>query len=140
MNRDLVRDSILRAADLDFARSGGPGGQNVNKVNSKAIARVRFTDIEGLSPREIEHARERLGSRITQADEIVVSAEDERDQAKNRERALERLAALVVAAAAIPKRRRPTRPTLASKERRLDSKRARSDSKKGRGSVGREDD
>ncbi|MEN6364448.1 MAG: alternative ribosome rescue aminoacyl-tRNA hydrolase ArfB [Rectinema sp.] len=139
MNRERIRASIASAARIDYSRSGGPGGQNVNKVNSKATARITLDEIDGLSERERAHAVERLGSRITVAGELVVAADDERDQPRNRELALSRLAALVEGAAAIPRVRRPTKPTRASRERRLSSKKAHSErkiSRSGRGDAG----
>jgi len=132
MNESLVRSSILAKARLDYARSGGPGGQNVNKVNSKAVARVELALVEGLSEAERERAAALLASRLTTSGELVVSSDEERDQPRNREAALARLAALVIGAARLPKRRRPTKPTRASRERRLESKRLRSERKAGR--------
>ena len=129
MNLELLRSSIEAKVQLDYARSGGPGGQNVNKVNSKAIARVRLDELEGLSPAEAALAAERLAGRISLAGELIVQAEEERDQGRNREVALSRLFSLVSVAARIPKIRRPTKPTRGSRERRLASKRVRSTSK-----------
>lgn len=135
MNADLVRESIERLTSLSFARSGGPGGQNVNKVNSKVVARIALGDIEGLSEAERAHAALRLAGRLTNEGELVVQADEERDQPGNRRRALQRLVALVLAAAALPRRRTPTKPTRASRERRLASKKAASAIKRGRGAT-----
>jgi len=129
MNLELLRASIESKAELDFARSGGPGGQNVNKVNSKAIARIRLDEVEGLSIAEAAQAFSRLASRLTTLGELIVQADEERDQGRNREAALARLLALVSGAARLPKQRRATKPTRASRERRLASKRTRSASK-----------
>jgi ribosome-associated protein len=129
MNLELLRSSIEKKASLDFARSGGPGGQNVNKVNSKAIARVRLADLEGLGPAEAALASTRLAARLTLEGELVVQADEERDQPRNREAAIARLFAIIAGAARLPKPRKATKPTRASKERRLSSKRVRSTSK-----------
>ena len=129
MNLDRLRASIETGAELDFARSGGPGGQNVNKVNSKAIARIRLDRVEGLSAAEAAQAAQRLASRLTTAGELIVQADEERDQGRNREAAVARLVVLVSGAARLAKPRRATRPTRGSKERRLASKRERGSSK-----------
>jgi ribosome-associated protein len=129
VNLDRLRASIETGAELDFARSGGPGGQNVNKVNSKAIARIRLDRVEGLSAAEAAQAAQRLASRLTTAGELIVQADEERDQGRNREAAVARLVVLVSGAARLAKPRRATRPTRGSKERRLASKRERGSSK-----------
>lgn len=130
MNLERLRASIETGAELDFARSGGPGGQNVNKVNSKAIARIRLDQVEGLSAAETAQAALRLASRLTTAGELIVQADEERDQGRNREAAVARLVALIAGAARLAKPRRATKPTRGSKERRLASKRVRGSSKK----------
>lgn len=139
MNRERLRLSVEANATFEYTRSGGPGGQNVNKVNSKAIARISLGAVEGLSEAERSHARVRLASRLTNGDELVVSVDEERDQVRNRGIALARLVTLLESAAAIPKPRRPTKPSRASREKRLASKRIDSDKKRRRGGAGRED-
>ena len=116
------------ALDWSFARSGGPGGQNVNKVNTKAELRVELSAIRGLDPQALARLR-RLAGRFLLDDAIQIVAQSERTQARNRSIAIERLAELVVAAQVVPKTRRPTRPSRAAKRRRLDDKRHRSDTK-----------
>ena len=107
---------------FDFARSGGPGGQNVNKVASKAI--LRWTP--GTSPSLPEPVRARLlaalASRLTTEGELVVTSQLTRDQGRNIEDCLEKVRRLVFAAANPPKARRPTRPTFASRVRRVEGK------------------
>jgi ribosome-associated protein len=129
VNLEKLRASIESGVELDFARSGGPGGQNVNKVNSKAIARIHLDQVEGLSVAEAAQAAQRLASRLTIAGELLVQADEERDQGRNREAAIARLVALVAGAARLAKPRRATKPTRGSKERRLASKRVRGSSK-----------
>ena len=136
MDREALRASIEAAVEMDFSRSGGPGGQNVNKVNSKVSARVLLSRLEGLSEAEAVRVRLVLATRITLAGELLVVANEERDQVRNREIALERLFALVSEAARIPKRRRPTKPGRGARERRLSSKKAHGEAKRLRGRPG----
>lgn len=133
MNSFLLRTSLERTVQFDFVRSSGPGGQNVNKTSTKAVARVALSDLEGLSEAERERIKSRLASRLTAGGELIVSAQDERSQAANRTAALSRLESLIVKAAYKPKERRPTKPTRSSKERRLKQKKARSEVKRSRG-------
>ncbi len=133
MDRLELRASIEAACQMGYARSGGPGGQNVNKVNSKAIAHLRLDAVRGLSPAEFARAATLLASRLTTEGDLVVQASEERDQPRNHEAAIERLVALVAGAAAIPKRRIPTKPGRAARERRLSAKKAHSETKRQRG-------
>lgn len=132
MNKELLAASILDSAAIDFVRSGGPGGQNVNKVNTKVIARVPLCKLAGLDAQEMELVRTRLSGRINAEDEIVVSVQEERSQVQNRERALLKLVTLVAAAARKMPPRIPTKPTRASKERKLATKSRRAAVKENR--------
>jgi ribosome-associated protein len=129
MNVLLLHQSIHSFAEAGFSRSGGPGGQNVNKVNTKVTLRLRIEELNGLSEAEIERVKSVLANRITNEGEIVITSEEERSQRVNLERAYFRMEALVTAAARLPKRRRPTKPSRAAKEKRLQAKKRQSQKK-----------
>ena len=118
---------------FEFSRSGGPGGQNVNKVNSKAT--LRFKPALNLSlPADVRHRLlTAVASRLTQEGELLITSQKTRDQGRNQEDCLEKLKALILAAAKPPKPRRPTKPTASSRAERLETKKRRSDVKRDRG-------
>jgi ribosome-associated protein len=123
-----VVPGVLVAAggwEIVYSRSSGPGGQNVNKVNTRAQLSVRIGAIVGLTDRAKGKLRVLAGSRLTTDDRIVISADSTRSQERNREAVLDRLRQLVADARWEPKPRRKTKPSKAAKQRRLDSKRRR---------------
>lgn len=125
--------------EWSFARSGGPGGQNVNKVASKAVLRWQF-DRSPTVPDDVKvRFRTQFPSRLTTDGEVVISSELTRDQGRNREDCLEKLATMLRAAAIKPKIRRPTKPSKGSHRRRVEAKRRLSVRKAGRRSPGGED-
>jgi ribosome-associated protein len=112
-----------------FARSGGPGGQNVNKVNSKAVLRWRVLESPSLEERVRARFVEQNRNSITEAGDFIVTSQRYRDQPRNIDDCYEKLRALLARAAVQPKRRRPTKPTAGSRRRRLSDKRLRSTTK-----------
>jgi ribosome-associated protein len=106
-----------------FVRSSGPGGQNVNKVNSKAVLRWNIHTSKGIPEAVRDRFTNRFGARLTEAGDLIISSQRFRDQRRNEEDCLEKLAAMLAAVARPPKRRKKTKPTRASIERRKEDKR-----------------
>lgn len=127
----VTRSCVIDATDLEwrFSGSGGPGGQHANTANTRVELRLDVEAAKSLGPRQRARLLERLGPVVR------VVASDERSQTRNRELALERMAERLRGALKVETVRRPTRPTVGSKERRLAAKRRQSERKRERGSA-----
>jgi len=123
MNQHRIPTAEIR---VTFSRSSGAGGQNVNKTSTKATVHWPVGRSRVLTAEEKARVRAKLTSRINASDEVVVVSEEERSQPQNRALAVARLQALVARALIVPKKRRATRPTKASKLRKKESKIRRS--------------
>jgi ribosome-associated protein len=122
-----------------FVRASGPGGQNVNKVASAVQLRFDLAGTRSLEPAVKARLRTLAGRRVTADGWLIIIARTQRTQEGNRREALQRLRELVQRALVVPKVRRATRPTRASRERRLEGKTRRHATKRLRGKVGWED-
>jgi ribosome-associated protein len=117
---------------LSFARSGGPGGQHVNRTESKVLLRWNALGSSALSEDDRRWLAQRLASRLTADGDLLVVSEAERDQHRNVDDALHRFTDTVREALRRPKPRRKTKPSRGSRERRLESKRRRGATKRDR--------
>jgi ribosome-associated protein len=117
---------------LSFARSSGPGGQNVNKVSSKAILHYDVLQSPSLPAEVRARFAARYASRLTNAGEVVIHSEEFRDQPKNIDACYRKLREMILPVLKPPKKRRATKPTRGSKVRRLKEKKVRSQVKEGR--------
>ncbi|HTV47125.1 MAG TPA: alternative ribosome rescue aminoacyl-tRNA hydrolase ArfB [Phycisphaerae bacterium] len=118
-----------------FSRSGGPGGQNVNKVNTKTELRIHPDDLHGFSVRARLRFSQLVANRLDSEGFILIVSSSQRTQEANRRAAVEKLRSLVAAALVEPKIRRKTKPSRASRRRRVESKMAHSRIKQNRRAV-----
>jgi ribosome-associated protein len=131
----LVPSPPDAALAFRFIRASGPGGQNVNKVASAVQLRCDLKEWPALPVRVRDRLRTLAGRRLTDEDVIVISAQRFRTQEHNKRDALERLEEMIATASIEPKIRKATRPSRASKQRRLESKVQRGQTKRSRGRV-----
>jgi ribosome-associated protein len=137
MSLEISPSVVIPDGELSFAfvRASGPGGQNVNKVSSAVQLRFDLAGSGALSEPAKNRLRALAGRRLTDDGAILIIARNQRSQEHNRREALQRLAELVRRALVAPKTRRATKPTRASKERRLESKNRKQQTKQGRKQV-----
>ncbi|HEX3656013.1 MAG TPA: alternative ribosome rescue aminoacyl-tRNA hydrolase ArfB [Pirellulales bacterium] len=136
----LVVNSRIQIPESEFTfsytRSSGPGGQNVNKVNSRATLRWRPSTSVGLPADVLERFQTHYAARLTGDGDLLISSQRYRDQGRNVQDCLDKLRAMLAGVARPPKRRKKTRPTKGSIKRRLEQKRREGSKKSDRGWSG----
>jgi ribosome-associated protein len=121
--------------EFSFVRSSGPGGQNVNKVNSKAVLRWNLAGTTGFAPEDRDRMLAKLAARLTTEGDLIVMSDRFRDQKQNKDDCIEKLVAVIAQSLAVPKARRKTKPTRGSKRRKLEAKSRDGEKKRLRGKV-----
>lgn len=126
-------------ATIEYSRASGPGGQHVNKTETRVTVRFDFEGTRSIPDADKERMKEKLATKLTKLGELLVSCDAYRDRARNLETAFERLEATLARAYERPKPRKKTKPSRGSKERRLDEKKRTSSRKQTRKSPRGED-
>lgn len=133
--QSLRNREIALECSFSAVRSGGPGGQHVNKTSSRVELRLDIEQSEKLRPAEKIRLCEKLGGRLTRNGELVITADTERSQFRNREIVEQKLYEILAAALHVAPKRQATRPTRASRLKRLDRKRRHAEKKSRRGKI-----
>lgn len=128
----INKDSILKELSFSASRSSGPGGQNVNKVNTRIELRFNISTSNYLNQYQKQLLLEKLQNRLSSDGTLVITSQKERSQLKNKENAITKLFDILTKAFQIPKQRKATQPTYSSKKKRIASKKIRSITKQNR--------
>jgi len=131
-DRQVTSALLLPEIEFSTARSGGPGGQNVNKVNSKVILRWNIKDSNSITEAQKELLLKKLSSLITQEGDLLITSQESRSQLDNKASVLVKLDVLLKKAFTRAKPRKATKPSLASKAKRVENKKHRGEKKKWR--------
>lgn len=129
MKQNIRQRELEKEIKFNTSRSGGPGGQHANKVETSVELRFNISNSPSLNRQEKRRLLKKLGNKITKNGELIITAENSRSQAQNKEEALEKFFAIIEEALKVPKKRKPTKPSKASKEKRLKEKKKHGEKK-----------
>jgi len=131
----IKSDDLLQELEFKTSKSGGPGGQHANKVNTKVTLRFDVANSTLLSSQEKKTIKRKLASRISKEGVLILTASDKRSQLENKKTVLKKLESLLAKAFRRKRIRKPTKPTKASKKKRLEKKKHRGEKKKWRKKI-----
>lgn len=134
-NEKLDAAKLNRELAFTASRSEGPGGQNVNKVNSKITLRFDITNSQIITDDEKKVLSEKFSSFLTKEGVLILSSQEKRSQLQNKEEVIKKLDALLTKAFEVKKRRKPTKPSKSAKDKRLKKKKLASEKKKWRRNI-----
>jgi len=129
MRANIRNRELEKEIKFNTSRSGGPGGQHANKVETSVELRFDISNSSSLNRQEKRRLFKKLGNKITKEGELIITAENSRSQARNKEEALEKFFAIIEEALKVPKKRKPTKPSKAAKEKRLKEKKKHGEKK-----------
>jgi ribosome-associated protein len=135
MDEKEIEEWVKKNIHFSFSRSSGPGGQNVNKRDTKVAAGIPLTSINILTDDERALIKSKLSHRLNSKGELIIQVQDTRSQSENREIAVERIISLLKKALERNKKRRPTLPTRPSQEKRINKKKIIGKKKRLRGQI-----
>ncbi len=130
IDRKKLEEAVSRNVEVSFSRSGGKGGQNVNKLNTKVTAAIDLDALPPLTQADKDRVRSKLQNRMNREGKVFLQVQDERTQARNVELAVSRLTGLILAAAHVRKKRKKTKTPAGARENRLSSKKKQTEKKK----------
>jgi ribosome-associated protein len=132
---DPQKEILQKETTVSAVRSSGPGGQNVNKVSTKIELRLKIAQSQAFAPEQMSVLLEKLANTLTQEGELIIVSQEYRSQLKNKDEAFGKLFRLFEKTLTPRKKRKPTQPTLASKQKRVESKKIVGEKKTLRGKI-----